>query len=477
MHGSGAALPAGSDPVALTASLRTAHETFVTTGTLPRGVRSVVADSWVRSARSGVDPERPTPRVDLADPDLDAYRRAHPLSGALPIVRRLLVDGIGGDGIVAALTDERGRLLWVDGDPVVRRQLDRVGFVEGASWGEEETGTNAPGTALATRSTVQVFAAEHFTRSVHPWSCTAAPIRDPATGRVLGVLDVTGGDQLASPLVLRLVSATVMAVELELAASGAQRGGHRPPTRTRGPAARQAPAHAQPSVLAHLDVLGSSGGSLRVSVDVGAAPRRPVPGVPLMDLVPDWSASGPLGAETLADTQQLSLRHAEILLLLVCHPQGLTADELAVLLHPGDLSDVTVRVEVSRLRRLVGPVLGESRPYRLAAPMSTDVHEVRRALARGDLLAALSTYAGPVLPRSVAPGVEQLRGELSAELRSAVLASVDPVAVERWVSTPEGSQDWHAWHRLVALCTVGSPPWVRARGRLERLGQSLRAAR
>ncbi|MFS0699782.1 transcriptional regulator, partial [Cellulomonas sp. 179-A 4D5 NHS] len=183
-------------------------------------------------------------------------------------------------------------------------------------------------------------------------------------------------------------------------------------------------------------------------------------------------ASGRGGHRAPDGGHQLSLRHAEMLLLLATHPRGLSVDELAVLLHPGDLSDVTVRAEISRLRRVVGPLLGPSRPYRLAAPVTTDVHDVRRALARGDLLGALAQYAGPVLPRSVAPGVEQLRDELCAELRSAVLASSDAVAVERWVATDEGTEDWHAWQHLMSLCTTGSPPWVRARGRLERLGRS-----
>lgn len=468
MHGNGPAWPAGSDPVALTASLRTAHETFVTTGTLPRGIRAVVADSWVRSARSGVDPESPAPTVDLSDADLVSYRRSHPLGAALPIVRRLLVEGGVGEGIVAALTDEHGRLLWVDGDPAVRRQLDGVGFVEGASWGEEHTGTNAPGTALATRSPVQVFAAEHFTRSVHPWSCTAAPVRDPSTGRVLGVLDVTGRDHSASPLVARLVSATVMAVELELAAVRATDGA--PPRRFRE---RSASSARRPE-LARLDVLGLAGGVLRLGVE-GAALQDPggpaVVGGARLDGA-GWAGS-PVAYRGADGGQQLSLRHAEMLLLLATHPRGLSVDELAVLLHPGDLSDVTVRAEVSRLRRVVGPLLGPSRPYRLAAPVTTDVHDVRRALARGDLLGALAQYAGPVLPRSVAPGVEQLRDELCAELRSAVLASSDAVAVERWVATDEGTEDWHAWQHLMSLCTTGSPPWVRARGRLERLGRSL----
>ncbi|MGW6128657.1 GAF domain-containing protein [Cellulomonas sp. NPDC055163] len=466
MHGNGPAWPAGSDPSVLTASLRTAHETFVTTGTLPRGIRTVVADSWVRSARSGVDPESPAPTVDLTDAELVAHRRNHPLGAALPIVRRLLVEGGVGEGIVAALTDENGRLLWVDGDPAVRRQLDGVGFVEGASWGEEQTGTNAPGTALATRSPVQVFAAEHFTRSVHPWSCTAAPVRDPSTGRVLGVLDVTGREHLASPLVLRLVTATVMAVELELAAARAAEGA--PPRRFR----ERGATSVRPPELARLDVLGTAGGVLRLGVEAAALGAGAEGGAVRLDGAGAWAAAGRGNHRAADGGHQLSLRHAEMLLLLATHPRGLSVDELAVLLHPGDLSDVTVRAEVSRLRRVVGPLLGPSRPYRLAAPVTTDVHDVRRALARGDLLGALAQYVGPVLPRSVAPGVEQLRDELCAELRSAVLASSDAVAVERWVATDEGTEDWHAWQHLMSLCTTGSPPWVRARGRLERLGRS-----
>ena len=66
---------------------------------------------------------------------------------------------------------------------------------------------------------------------------------------------------------------------------------------------------------------------------------------------------------------RVSLRHAEILLLLAQHSAGLSADELAVLLSDQMLSDVTVRAEVSRLRRIVGPLLSESRPYRLTSPL------------------------------------------------------------------------------------------------------------
>lgn len=429
------AVPTGADPVALAATLRSAHETFVTTGTLADDVRPLVASSWRRSARNGVDPEQPLAPVDLSTGELAIYRREHPLAAAMPAVRRLLVDGAVGDGIVTALTDDVGRLLWVEGDGKVRRAVDRVGFAEGATWSEEYAGTNAPGTAIATRRAVQVFQTEHFTRAVQPWSCSAVPVRDLATRRVLGVLDVTGGDDVASGLMLSLVRATVMAVELELAAAtGATRIGadERNPRSGIGP---RVPG------TARLDVLGPDAGVL----------HGPDEGV----------------------TRHLSLRHAELLLLLAANPRGLSSEELAVHLHPEHLSDVTVRAEVWRLRRAVGPLLGGSRPYRLAVPIYTDADAVRTALAEGDVRGALASYPGPLLARSRAPGVERLRAELSAELRASVLATQDAEVVEQWVALDEGAEDWQAWQRLARLSVTGSPRWARAHGRLDLLSREL----
>lgn len=77
-------------------------------------------------------------------------------------------------------------------------------------------GTNAPGTALAADHAVQIFAAEHYNRQVQRWSCAAAPLHDPRTGRLLGAVDLTGGDHVASPHSLALVQATARAAESHL---------------------------------------------------------------------------------------------------------------------------------------------------------------------------------------------------------------------------------------------------------------------
>lgn len=412
-----------------TARVRAAHERFVTTGQLSsRAVRTLVADSWRRSQRSGVDPEVQNAPVDMGGNDLTGYRSSLALAAAMPVVRDLLVAPGADAGWVTALTDDVGRMLWVEGDQSLRRRVEGVGFVEGGVWREDSAGTNALGTALVTDQPVQVVEAEHYARKVQPWNCTAVPIH-AASGQVLGVLDVTGGPMVASGLVMSLVRATVAAVEAELARVA-------PP-----------PTHQNPVIV----LSGTTTARLRVLTP----PMVHINGTDL----------------------RLSLRHAELLLLLARHPAGLSADELAVLLSEHELSDVTVRAEVSRLRRLVGPLLSESRPYRLTAPLRTDVDMVHALLDTGDVDAALTAYPGPVLARSVAPGVERIRDELAADVRAAVLASPLPGVVSRWLATDAGADDWQAWERLAWLAPKGSPVHVRAVGRLDLLGHRLGAPR
>ncbi|WP_028049462.1 GAF domain-containing protein [Cellulomonas sp. URHD0024] len=414
------------------AHVSAAHERFVTTGRAPgRHVRPVVADSWRRSQRSGVDPEVQNAPVDMAGRSLTSYRRSLAVAAAMPVVRELLVAPGSDAGWVTALTDDAGRLLWVEGEAGVRRQMEGVGFVEGALWREDCAGTNALGTALAIDQPLQVVGYEHYARKVHPFSCAAAPVHAP-TGEVLGVLDVTGGPVVASAVVMSLVRATVAAVEAELARAVAERT-----TRSSR-------------------LIVRSGGDLEL-----------MPRLRVLSATPTVRVGG-------VDVR-LSLRHAEILLLLARHPAGLSADELAVLLSEQMLSDVTVRAEVSRLRRIVGPLLSESRPYRLTARLRTDVDMVRELIAADDVDAALSSYPGPLLLRSVAPGVERAREELSADMRAAVLASSLPGVLGRWVASDEGADDWQAWERLAWLAPRGSPVHVQAVGRLDMLGRRLGA--
>ncbi|MCZ2858975.1 GAF domain-containing protein [Blastococcus sp. VKM Ac-2987] len=428
------ALPDGVPDAARTRRLRAAHELLVTASELPDDdvVRSVVRDSWRRSLGSGVDPDGGLPPVELLDAELLAYRAAHPLAPVLPVIRRLLVQDAEAGRMIVAVTDAAGRMLWVEGDRQLRSRAEGVNFVEGARWSEDVAGTNAPGTALAVDSAVQIYGSEHFRRPVQPWSCSAAPVHDPVTGALLGAIDVTGGDPVAAPHVLTLVRATVAAVESEL------RWLHRERLTAGSAAAAPVPAEAR------LEVLGRERARLTLP-------------------------AGPL---------ELSVRHSELLFLLAeaaASGQGRNAAQLAVECHAGAAATVTVRAELSRLRRLVGGDLLDSRPYRLVGRLRTDADQVRRLLARGDVAAALERYAGPVLPGSHAPGVRSARDRLAAQLRRAVLTGHRPEQLLRFAQLPEAREDPGVWHALLEVLPPGSPRRTAVAAHLHRLRLAGRA--
>ncbi|MGN9758548.1 GAF domain-containing protein [Streptomyces sp. SD31] len=409
------ALEPGADPAERVRVLRRAHETFTEVGTVPQPVRSVVADSWRRSARAGVGPDG-TASVELADSDLGAYRAEHPLARVMPLFRELLGTFAADGEHLLAVCDAHGRLLWVEGHPTTRRRAGRMNFVPGARWAETSVGTNAPGTAVTVDRPVQVFAAEHFIRQVQPWTCAAAPVHDPRTGRVLGAVDITGGDGLAHPHSLGFVQAVARAAESHLALLA-------PPT-------------------------------------------------PAAD-TPELSALGRDEAQLLTGGRRvrLSRRHSEILVLLARHPEGLTGDELLCALYEDEsVTPVTLRAELARLRRILGPALLGSRPYRLTVPVESDVAVVERRLETGAVTGAAMAYAGPLLPGSQAPAVVRLRRRLADGLRTALIARRDPDLLADWAHAPWGEDDIDVWRALAAV-----RPTAAVRSRLAALESELSA--
>ena len=94
-----------------------------------------------------------------------------------------------------------------------------MNFAVGALWSEGGAGTNAIGTALAADHAVQVFAAEHFNEVVQQWTCAAAPVHDPETGAVLGIVDLTSRMSTVHPHSFAVAVATAGAVEAQLRVS------------------------------------------------------------------------------------------------------------------------------------------------------------------------------------------------------------------------------------------------------------------
>lgn len=376
--------------------------------------------SWQRSAQYLQDPGGAFAPVDISDAELNAYRRAHPLSRVLPVFQRLLIQPAADAGLIVALGDDLGRLLWVDGDRQALRRAESAAFQSGATWSEQAIGTSAPGVALATGTGAQVHRQEHFASSAHHFSCSAAPIRHPRTGRVLGVVDLTGGDKAVATHSLALIYAAVSAAEAELTLLP---GG---------------------SDKAQLTTLGTA---------------RPHIGIP-------------------AAREALRVRHAEILALLSWHAAtghgGMSASELAEMLFGEPGHEVALRAEMVRLRRVLkstpasGGAYLESKPYRLSASLDFDGLTVLKALTAGDRRTALDVYGGQLLPTSEAPGIVQLRRSLALTLREAVLADGSAEELWQYLQLPEAKDDEHAIYTALRVLPPDSPQRATLVARMQR---------
>lgn len=388
-------------------------------------VRELVRESWRRSLASAVGAED-LPPLEFTPDAIEEYRREHPLAGARDMIRALLIPGEAAtSGVVVAVGDSAGRLLWVEGDHAIQNLTSDMGFVAGANWSEAAVGTSAPGTALALGRSVQIQGAEHFNRFVQPWSCTAAPVRDPETREILGVIDVTGGVEAVTPQAQLLVDATARAVESELLVARLR---SRAEPRTSRPAPSRAASRAS---RASLRVLGNERAYLCVEGDA-------------------TSVLTPLGA-----------RHSEILLMLVVHRQGLSAERLTELVYGEGASIDTLRPEMVRLRKVLAKIAPfielESRPYRLKPAIESDAHHVLSLLDRGAHRVALAAYSGDALAGSVASGVEEFRNTVRTALREALIAEASAEVLLEYADTDAGRDDLEVLQLALELLPPRSP--------------------
>ena len=380
--------------------------------------RAEIAASWRRMALCGLDPSGAPEVAPLTEAEVERRRSASALARVVPGLVRSL-ESVVDAGQLVVISDDEGRVLWRRGTPRVQRMADDLGFVRGSAWTEGNVGTNAIGTALVLGGPVRIRGGEHFVESHTRWGCAAAPVTDPWTGRSLGVVDVSGPSRSLHPAELALVEMAARLASVELLEARRARlerlRGHATPVLARiaGPAlvvdrdghlaaatGLRAPDRvALPDGLVDGEAWLPRLGTARVeSLADGwllrlADAEEPEPARLVLDLArePEVRVTGAAGNWV----QRLSPRHAEILVALVqAGPAGRTASDLAADLFaaPGRL--VTVRAEVSRLRRVLGGLL-LTQPYRVAPHLESAIR--------------LPADPRTLLPGSSAPVVVRLR--------------------------------------------------------------------
>jgi hypothetical protein len=397
------AIRPGTDLPSYARELLRMHDAVIGGGRSVLAPRPLVARSWTRVLRAGLDPDARNPRDPLPMEQVLARRRASPISLVVDELRQIISSVADASQFLMVVTDADGIILWREGAARVRGRADGLGFEEGAEWTEDLVGTNAIGTALAEASPVQLFSAEHFEADQHPWYCTAAPLHDPRTGALLGIVDVSGPAMTLHPAVVALVETAVRLAESQLWRHHELRL-----ERLRQAAAPLLASVEGPMLLVddHGWVAHTSGVAAQARIAV-PRPERPltVPGLGLC--LPEPIADGwlvrPTGRETriamtldLTDApavtvagerpwrSALTARHAEIVRLLhAAGRAGLTASALSRAMYGDAEHVVAVRAEVSRLRRILGGVV-ESQPYRISPSVDltvTDLSAPRAALA------------------------------------------------------------------------------------------------
>jgi hypothetical protein len=439
------AIDAATPPRKRARELKRLWERFLGDGRLD-AVRGPIAESWRRSHAAGVDPSGNHLAPVLADEDQTSARwDVHPLAAALPVIEDSLTAIADESAHLIVISDADGLLLWIGGNARVRMAAaESMNFTEGTLWSENGAGTNAIGTALA-------------------------------AGRLLGIVDLTGKMTTVHPHSLALASTTAKAVESHLRWAMHEQDDRllaRYQERIATAADRGALVTTSGRVLAatpdgwlqgqRLD-LPAGGGELvldsgkpafaepvgheeafivRADATKGAARRRRLL---KLSLLGRDRADAELGGRPI----QLSRRHSEVLALLSMRPDGMTSEELTAALYGDPGTSSTTRVEVHRLRKLMGEWI-DTDPYRLSRDVESDVARVKGLLDRGAVREAVEVYHGPLLPHSEAPGVVRERDSLEAWVRQAVMTADDDETLWAWVQSASGREDLGAWKRLLA---------------------------
>ncbi|TXS48423.1 GAF domain-containing protein [Streptomyces sp. uw30] len=392
----------------------------------PVAPRPVIEQSWERMLRGGVDPDHDFRSGVLPREEVQRRRESTALRHVLPVLREGLLSVADIAHHIMVVADGEGRVLWREGNSSVLRRADGLGFELGADWREDVVGTNGIGTPVVVRRPVQVFASEHFHRSQTSWTCTGAPITDPRDGRLLGVVDVSGPLETMHPATLAWVDSVAKLAEARLRelhvtslerlravaapvlarltgrALVVDRDGWTAAVTGMPYTSRISLPKALSPGLRWLLPLGlcaveplaggwllrpadepAPPGATRIALDL-TQPRR-------------WSMTVSAGAGTWS--HELSPRHAELLYLLALHRGGRSAAGLADDMFGDPGRTVTVRAELSRVRRYLGGLL-EHRPYRFCEDADVEV--------------LLPDDPRELLPHSTAPAV--VRGRISADM-------------------------------------------------------------
>ncbi len=185
---------------------------YLSTGDADQGaVSDFVAASWRRSRGAGVAADGgEVPFIG----DVDISSRL--VRCSQPIIDRL-IDATEDIPLSIALSDNKARVLTrVDTTRTIGLLLDNISLAPGFDYAEGHIGTNGVGTVLEAGRSAQIVGPEHFHERFQAYSCSGAPIHDPMTGHIEGVLDLTCLTEHSTPMLHSIVRSAANEIEQSL---------------------------------------------------------------------------------------------------------------------------------------------------------------------------------------------------------------------------------------------------------------------
>lgn len=347
-----------------------------------------IHSSWQRSRTAEI------PQGRSAAPMLPVAKQApNALQQALTHCAEDLKHIAQQSSMVVAIGDVGSTIIWTASSQQMQRAAESVHFMEGGQWKEELVGTNALALSLKTQQSSCVFSNEHYMASIHDWVCYAAPIIDPYSKQILGVIDLSTTWKNHNSLGLLAAERCASIIQSAL----------------------------QEQYKQQLYIRAFSASQVLFNGKV---------------LV-------------------MTPRQIEILTILALCPQGMTLDTLHQALYgERKVSIGTLKAEMSQLRDVLGGMLG-SRPYRILANVEADFLLAEQALDAGYIESALKLCSGVFLAKTESPFLCAWRDCLESRLSDAIFKANETDVLLRHVARFPEAID--AVERLIELMPKQHP--------------------
>lgn len=351
-------------------------------------MQQIILSSWSRSQSANIPLERQAAPLVKLD-----QRSTGVLQRVLLQCQNELSHIAQQSNMVVAVADMSSTILWTAASRKMQSIAESVHFVQGGQWCEEFVGTNALALSLKTQQSTCVFSNEHYLASVQDWVCYAAPIIDPLSQQILGVVDLSTTWKNHNSLGLL--------------------------------AAERCAAILQQHVLHHHQSALYIRALTQPTIFLNAQ---------ALDVTP---------------------RQFEILCILALCPQGLNLENLHHALYgERPVSIGTLKTEMSRLKDLLGHVLS-SRPYQFSIEVEADFIQIEKALDTGCIEVALKLYQGVFLVKTESPFLCAWRDCFESRLSEAILANHDQDMLLKHLSRFPDAVD--VLERLIELIPTAHP--------------------